>query len=138
MNIDAQAAVWKINGVRDNRPAYDQDGKASRNPEAREGMKYVLEKRVCLRAGQHRIFFGLPEENYSTTIDIVLRDGESSILEYRPVYRYKTLPVRIPTFLRGIDRYEVSLNGPQLRQYQGVGEGSHDMRSRRTMHLFLT
>ena len=39
-------------------------------------MKYVLEKRVRLRPGIHRVFFGLPEENYSATVDIELKDEE--------------------------------------------------------------
>jgi hypothetical protein len=114
VNIDGQAALQKIGGIRDNKPAYDQDGKTSRDPEAREGMKYFMEKRVRLRVGQHRIFFGLPEENYSTTVDIVVKNGEEALLEYKPMYRHKRLPARIPSFLEGIDRYAVFLNGSQL------------------------
>ena len=114
VNIDGQAALWKVEGTRDIKPVYDKDGKTSHDPEAGEGMKYVLKKRVKLRAGQHRIFFGLPEENYSATTDIVLKSGEEAVLECKPVYRYKTFPTRIPTFLEGISRYEVFLNGKQL------------------------
>ena len=77
INIDGQAVVWKSEGVLDSKPAYDKDGKTSLDPEAREGMKYALNKKVRLRAGSHRIFFGLPEENYSSTVDIELKDGES-------------------------------------------------------------
>jgi hypothetical protein len=117
VNIDGQAVLWKVDGVTESRPAYDNDSKTSHDPEAKEGMKYVLEKSVRLRAGQHRIFLGLPEENYSTSVDIVLKDGEEALLEYKPIYRYKTFPVRMPTFLKGIDRYEVFLNGKQIRQY---------------------
>ncbi|RPI37249.1 MAG: hypothetical protein EHM54_03620 [Nitrospiraceae bacterium] len=77
-------------------------------------MKYVLQKRVRLRAGQHRIFFGLPEENYFTEVEISLREGEAGDLEFRPAYRTKRIPSRIPTFLKGIDEYEVFLNGKQI------------------------
>jgi hypothetical protein len=114
VNIDGQAAMWAVGGIKDSKPAYDTDGKTSRDPEAGEGIKYVLEKRLRLRAGQHHVFFGLPEENYSTITDIMLQDGEKAVLEYKPIYRYKTLPTRIPTFLKGIDKYEVFLNGKQL------------------------
>jgi hypothetical protein len=118
INIDGQVALWKIDGVIDNKPAYDKDGKTSFDPEAREGMKYALTKKVRLKAGPHRMFFGLPEENYYSTVDIVLKNGDSSLIEYKPRYRYKRLPTRIPTFLKGINRYEVFLNNTQILQQQ--------------------
>ena len=107
INVDGQAVIWKADGVR--------DGKTGSGPEAREGMKYTLSKKVRLLAGPHRIFFGLPEENYYSTVDITLKVGESSLIEYEPVYRYKRSPTRIPTFLKGINRYKVFLNGTQIR-----------------------
>ena len=113
VNIDGQTALWKIDGVRDSKPAYDKDGTSSRDPEAREGMRYALNKKVRLWAGSHRIFFGLPQEDYYSAVDIELK-GESSLIEYKPVYRYKRLPTRIPAFLKGISRYEVFLNGRQI------------------------
>lgn len=114
INIDGQAVIWKVDGFKESKPAYDANGKTSRDPEAREGMKYILEKRLKLRAGQHHIFFGLPEENYSITTDIMLNDSEDVVLEYKPIYRHERLPVRIPSFLEGIDKYEVFLNKKQL------------------------
>jgi hypothetical protein len=111
INIDGQAITWEVDGVRESKPAYDDDGKTSRDPEAREGFRYVLGKKVRLRAGAHRVFFGLPEENYSVEVEIALEEGKMSVLEFRPVYRYKTDPTRIPTFLRGVERYDVFLNG---------------------------
>ncbi|MDP2156637.1 MAG: hypothetical protein Q8K68_02875, partial [Nitrospirota bacterium] len=65
VNIDGQAARWEVDGVKDVKPAYDADGKTSRDPEAGEGFRYVLEKKIRLRAGSHRVFFGLPEDNFS-------------------------------------------------------------------------
>jgi hypothetical protein len=110
-NIDGQAVQWKVDGVKDIKPVYEGEGRTSRDPEAREGVKYVLSKKVRLAAGAHKVFFGLPEENCYTEFDITLTEGETSMLELRPVYRYKTHPTRIPTFLKGIERYEVFLNG---------------------------
>jgi hypothetical protein len=114
VNIDRQAVVWKSEGFIDSKPAYDKDGKTSLDPEAREGMKYELNKKVRLRAGPHRIFFGLPEENYYSAVDIELKGGENSLIEYQPVYRYKILPGRIPTFLKGIKKYEAYLNNTKV------------------------
>lgn len=61
INIDGQAVTWKVDGQKDTVPPYDAKGKISTNPEAGEGVKYSLEKRVRLAACSHRIFFGIPE-----------------------------------------------------------------------------
>ncbi|MDP3030326.1 MAG: hypothetical protein Q8O04_12735 [Deltaproteobacteria bacterium] len=121
-NIDGQAVEWKVDGVKDIKPAYDADGKTSRDPEARKGFKYVLEKKLRLHAGTHKVFFGLPEDNYSTEVEISLKEGETNtlefkpiyILEFKPIYRTKRIPTRIPTFMKGIDKYEVFLNDKQV------------------------
>jgi hypothetical protein len=115
INIDGQAALWNVEGVRDNKPAYDKDGKTSHDPEAREGLKYILEKRIILTAGSHKVFFALPDDKYSVEVKITLNEGESSVLEFKPIYRAKRIPTRIPSFLEGIDKYEVFLNGNQIR-----------------------
>jgi hypothetical protein len=115
LNIGGQAALWKVDGIKDSRPAYEGDGKASHDPEAREGMKYTLEKRVRLAAGTHKVLLGFPEENFFSEVEVTLTEGGENILEFKPVYRYKTHPTRIPTFLRGIKEYEVSLNGNKIR-----------------------
>jgi hypothetical protein len=106
-NIDGQAALWKVEGVKDSKPEYDEDGKTSHDPEAGEGIKYRLEKEVRLRAGTHKVFLGLPEDDYSIEVEITLKDGENAILEYEPIYNYKAHPTRIPSFLRGVAKYEV-------------------------------
>jgi hypothetical protein len=111
INIDGQAVRWNAPGVLDNKPAYDRDGKTSRDPEAGHGMKYLLEKKVRLAAGPHKIIFGLPEDNYAIEAGITVQNGETTVIEYIPVYRYKSLPARIPTFLHGIARYDLNLNG---------------------------
>ncbi len=73
--------------------------------------KYTLEKRLRLAAGRYKIFFGLPEEKYFTEAEITLKDGEMHVMEYKPVYRHKTSPTRIRSFLKGIDTYEVFFDG---------------------------
>jgi hypothetical protein len=114
VNIDGQTARWEVVGIKDVKPAYTADGKTSRDPEAREGFKYVLEKKIRLHAGSHRVFFGLPEDNYSTEVEISLKEGEMSTLEFKPIYRTKEIPTRIPTFMKGIDKYKVFLNNEEI------------------------
>lgn len=116
INIDGQAVVWNVDGQRETVPLYDAGGKTSRDPDAGTGMKYQLEKKVRLAAGKHRIFFALPEEPYYTVVGIMLTEAETSILEFKPRYRYKTVPTRIPTFLLGVDSYEITLNGRIIGQ----------------------
>jgi hypothetical protein len=116
LNIDGQAVLWKVDGQKETIPLYDENGKTSHDPDAGVGMKYYLEKKIRLALGTHRIFFVLPEEHYYTAVEIPLKEAETSMLEFKPRYRYKTLPTRIPTFLRGVDSYEITLNGQIVRQ----------------------
>lgn len=111
LNVDGQAAVWKVDGQKDVKPASDEKGKTSKDPEAGTGIKYVLEKKLRLRPGPHRIFFGLPGDKYATGAVVNAKEGEVHTLEFKPVYRYKTRPTRIPTFKQGISRYAIFLNG---------------------------
>ncbi|MDQ5986342.1 MAG: hypothetical protein CSYNP_02063 [Syntrophus sp. SKADARSKE-3] len=111
VNIDGQAVVWYVDGFRDSMPKYDKDGETSHNPEAGEGIKYVLEKNIKLPAGNHRIFLGFPDDDYYVEVQISLKEGESSVLEFKPIYKYKTDPHLIQTFLNGINKYEVYFNG---------------------------
>jgi len=100
-NIDGQAALWKAEGKKHELPEY-VDGKTSRDPEAGEGIKYVLARKIRLRAGSHRLFFGLPEDDYCREVVIDVKEGEAQVLEFKPEYKYKTLPTRIPTYLKGV------------------------------------
>ncbi len=70
-------------------------------------MKYVLEKKIQIAAGSHKVFFGLLDEPYYTTVDIFVKSGGLNVLEFKPDYKYKTFPTRIPTFLRGVEKFEV-------------------------------
>jgi hypothetical protein len=109
INIDGQAVLWQVEGRKHVFPKYVDD-KTSHDPEAGEGMKYMLEKNVRLAAGSHRLFLGLPEESYYATADISVKSGGLYVLEFKPEYRYKTEPTRIPTFLKGINKYEIYVN----------------------------
>jgi len=43
-----------MEGEKDSTPKYDKDGKTSLDPEAGDGAKYVIEKRVRLISGTHK------------------------------------------------------------------------------------
>lgn len=115
LNIDGQGVVWKVDGRKDVKPSYDESGKTSKDPEAQTGTKYLLEKKIRLRPGAHKVCFGLPQDNYVIEADITVSDGEEPVLEFKPVYRYKTRPTRIPTFYEGIHAFEVYLNGVKIK-----------------------
>jgi len=114
LNIDGQALIWKVDGQKDVKPAYDEEGKTSTDPEARTGVKYTLEKKLRLREGAHKVYFALPEDDYIVDVEITLHSGEESVLEFKPLYWHKRIPYRIPTFLKGVRKYEIFLNGAKI------------------------
>jgi hypothetical protein len=70
---------------------------------------------VRLAAGTHKVFFGLPPEPYYTVMDMTVKSGGSYVLEFIPDYRYKTLPTRIPTFVKGIGSYKAIVSEMAVR-----------------------
>jgi hypothetical protein len=114
INIDGQAATWTAEGKKHSLPLYDKDGKTSHNPDAGEGIKYILEKKIRLRAGVHKVFLGLSADDYFKEVEITLEEGGPLILEFKLIYKHKTSPTRISTFLRGIKEYEVYLNNTRI------------------------
>ena len=114
INIAGQAAAWKVAGQKEILPRYDKDGKTSHDPEAGEGIKYVLKKKIQLRAGTHKVFLRLPNEDYFKELEVTLREGKTYTLEFKPIYKYKTQPTRIPAFKKGIKEYEVYLNNMHI------------------------
>ena len=113
INIDGQAVLWRVKGEKHQLPKY-VEGNTSWDPEAGNGMKYVLEKKVRLAAGTHKVFFGLPEEPYYTEADITMVSGNAYVLEFKPKYWHKHVPTRMQTFLKGIYRYEVYVNAVKV------------------------
>ena len=114
LNVDGQAVIWKIDGQKDIKAAYDEQGSTSRDPEARTGIKYTLEKKIRLREGAHKVYFVLPEDEYLVDADITLRSGEVAVLEFKPLYWHKHIPYHIPTFLKGVRKYDIYFNGVKM------------------------
>lgn len=69
-----------------------------------------------LPAGSHKVFFGLPEDDYYREVVINVKGGEAQTLEFKPEYRYKRLPTRIPTYMQGVSRYDILINGSPVAQ----------------------
>jgi len=120
LNIDGQAVTWRVDGHEDIKPKYDEKGKAVPDPEAGDGIKYVLGKKIRMTAGSHRIFFGLPEDDYALEANLVFKEDGSNVLEFKPVYkserkyysiRKSERMKRNETFLKGIKGFEIFLNG---------------------------
>jgi len=116
VNIGGQAVTWDMKGEKEGTPKYSNNGNTSHDPEAGDGMKYSIEKKVRLISGTHKIFFGLPGEKYYTETEISLKDRETYHMVFVPVYKYKTRPHRIPTFQNGIKKYEVFLDENRVQQ----------------------
>ena len=108
LNIDGQAIVWKVDGQEETLPAYFENG--GRNPEGGTGVRYVIQKKIRLAAGAHRLYFGLPAEDHYREFDVTLTAGGTYALTFEPVYKQRIPGLqRIPnvrSFANGFDRYE--------------------------------
>jgi hypothetical protein len=108
LNIDGQAVVWKVDGREESIPIHFEKG--GRNPEGGTGVKYEIRKKIRLAAGSHRVFFGLPAEDYYREFDVALTAGRTYALTFEPNYKERIPGLqRIPnirSFTNGLDRYE--------------------------------
>lgn len=102
LNIDRQAVVWKVDGREETTPIYFEKG--GRNPEGGTGVRYEIRKKIRLAAGSHRVFFGLPEEDYYREFDVTLMEGKSYTLAFEPVYKKQRRDTR--RFLSSLDWLE--------------------------------
>jgi hypothetical protein len=112
VTIDGQTAVWRIDGQAEATPKYDAAG--IRTPEGGEGRRYVLEKRLRLMEGAHKIEIDLPEEPYAQKIKVTLETREKPyLLDLSPVYRRSGK--QLPTFLNGISRLDPFMDSVKVR-----------------------
>jgi len=128
-NIDGQAAVWKVDGQEEITSTYDEKGK--RIPDGGRGMRYILNKKIRLTTGSHKLFLGVPEDKYAREFVIFVKDGVST-LEFNPVYRgchratassfIKGHNVcggdherAVPSFLNGIHAFELFCDGSPIK-----------------------
>lgn len=110
-NIDGQAVVWKIDGQEEITSTYDEKG--MRIPDGGKGMRYILNKKIRLRTGSHKLFLGIPEDEYAREFIISVKD-RVSILEFNPVYR-KDRGRTSPSFLYGIQAFKLFCDGSLIQ-----------------------
>lgn len=111
-NVDGQAAVWKIDGQEEVTPPYDEKGE--RIPDGGGGIRYILNKKVRLTTGSHKLFLGVPEDDYAREFVIFVKDGVST-LEFKPAYRGDHQRTS-PSFLNGIHSFELFYDGSPIYQ----------------------
>jgi hypothetical protein len=108
LNIDGQSVTWKVPGQRENIPVVSE----RHSQDEGDGLRYALEKKIRVRAGTHRLFLGVPEENYTKTVNVNLPEGTSSTLTFRPIYpRYKQ---GHPTFRLGFLGFNARLDNASI------------------------
>ncbi len=110
-NIDGQAAVWKIDGQEEITAAYDEKGE--RIPDGGKGIRYILNKKIRLTTGSHKLFLGVPEDEYAREFVILVKEAVST-LEFKPIYggdHQRTAP----TFLNGIHSFELFYDGSPIK-----------------------
>lgn len=105
LNIDGQAVVWKVDGREETIPIHFEKG--GRNPEGGAGVRYDIQKKIRLAAGSHRVFFGLPAEDYYREFDVTLKEGKSYTLAFEPVYKKQRRDTR--RFLSSLDWLEKNI-----------------------------
>ncbi|MBN1381198.1 MAG: hypothetical protein JXA41_05960 [Deltaproteobacteria bacterium] len=117
LNIDGQAAEWKIDGEKENTPRFE---KGMLMPEGGEGMRYILNKTIRVKKGPHRVFFGLSRDNIIQEFDLNIKEGPST-LEIIPVYKSDPIiDIRRPenneaSYAYGIKRLDVYYDGERIK-----------------------
>lgn len=110
-NIDGQAAVWKIDGQEEITSPYGEKGE--RIPDGGRGIRYILDKKIKLTTGSHKLFLGVPEDEYAREFVIFVKDGVST-LEFKPVYRGDHQRTA-QSFLSGIHSFELFYYGSHIK-----------------------
>lgn len=112
VNIDGQPVVWTIQGARESKPVYNEAGKRIPDPEAGDGVLYILDKKLLISPGKHRVFFSLPDDGYFKDFEIYVQKGDENYLELKPVYHFlhPPLPRWIRSFKNEIDSFKAYYN----------------------------
>lgn len=112
VNMDGQAVTWKVDGQEEDTPTYGPN--VGTPPEGGRGIRYNLNKKILLRAGAHKVFFALPGEKIFLQFELVLKEGEPHVLEFRPVYQYRGIK-QPRNFVHGVETCEIFLNGNEIK-----------------------
>jgi hypothetical protein len=112
LNINGQGMLWQVNCTLDEQRMYVYN---KRNPEGGKGLMCRLEKRIRLKSGSYKVYFGVPEEEFEIEVPIFLTDRFSSVLEFKPIYWQSGDHRR--TFWNGISNFDIFLNGKPYATY---------------------
>lgn len=110
VNIDGQPIEWVIESKPENSSLYDEDGRRSSDPEAGNGVRYALVKKIVLLPGRHRVFFSLPDDGYYNEFDIFLLKGDGNLLELKPVYHSGGRTPRMRSFIHEVAFFKAYYN----------------------------
>jgi hypothetical protein len=110
-NIDGQAALWKVDGQEEITATYNEKGE--RIPDGGRGIRYILNKKIRLATGSHKLFLVVPEDEFAREFVIFVKDGVST-LEFKSVYRGDHQRTT-PSFLNGIQFFELSYPGSPIK-----------------------
>jgi len=114
VNIDGQAVRLMGNITEE-----ESEPRALRDPEAGEGIRYLFEKTLRLRAGTHRIVVAIPEDGVVAEREIVLTAGSRHSLVLEPAYGATAGKQRpgfygVTSFYEGISGLRLQLDGKPL------------------------
>lgn len=110
LNIDGQAATAKgtmtEENTRDEQPHI---------PETGNGIRYRFRKDLRLKAGAHKVFVAVPEDEVAIEKEIRLEDGTRNELLLEPVYGTgKRFGKRGPNFYSHLSEVRLLINGNPL------------------------
>jgi hypothetical protein len=124
ININGQGVLWMVNCTLDKQTTYI---KHKRNPEGGEGLVCRLEKRIYLKSGFYKVYFGLPEEEFETEVAVSFVGGSSNVLEFKPIYWRHEKSGR--TFWNGISSYDIFFNDKPYLSHTIHSGGRWELRS---------
>ncbi len=123
INIDGQHAVWQMEGHKEITSLYENGKRA---PENGPGMRYLLEKRIRIAPGVHKVFVGLTGDDFDKQFEIHLVQGELNVLELKPIYLKNNH--RVQTYLEGIKDFEIILSHKRAGENNNVVVGQDILR----------
>ncbi len=116
INIDGQKTL-----VKDDPRKEISEAKGLNDTESGEGIRYLFKKDLLIKAGVHKLFVALPEDNVAIEKDLVLKDGTSNTVRIDPIYGSSELGgtpgqglFSSSSFMYGITGFWVFLNHDEI------------------------
>ena len=116
INIDGQRTLVKGDLRKE-----ISDPKGLDDTEAGEGIRYLFNKELLLKPGDHKLFVALPEDNIAMERELTLTEGSRNVLHIYPIYGFSE-PGGTPghglfsssSFMNGITGFWVYLYGHEI------------------------